>query len=77
MSDILFHILLADDTNIFLNDKTIDELVQCMNCELKKVIICLVANKLSLNIEKTHFMIFLLKRYCIDKQQYIRICKKK
>ena len=33
VSDILFPILFADDTNIFLNGKNTDELVQCMNCE--------------------------------------------
>ena len=58
VSDILFPILFADDTNIFLNGKNTDELVQCMNCELNKVVIWLAANKLSLNIKKTHFMIF-------------------
>ena len=58
VSDILFPILFADDnTNIFLNGKHIDELVKCMNCELNKVVIWLAANKLSLNIKKTHFMI--------------------
>ena len=58
VSDIHSPILFADDTNIFLKGKNIDELVQCMNCELNKVVIWLAANKLSLNIKKTHFMIF-------------------
>ena len=77
VSDILFPILFADDTNIFLNGKNTDELVQCMNCELNKVVIWLAANKLSLNIKKTHFMIFRSKRCCIDNQQDIRICDQK
>ena len=42
-----FPILSADDTDIFLNGKNIDELVQCMNCELNKVIIWLAANNLT------------------------------
>ena len=62
VSVILFPILFADDTNIFLNGKHNDELVQCMNCELNKVVIWLAANTLSLNIEKIHFMMFRLKR---------------
>ena len=37
----------------------------------------LAANKLSLNIKKTHFMIFRSKRCCIDNQQDIRICNQK
>ena len=77
VSDILFPILFADDTNIFLNGKHIDELVQCINCELNKVVIWLAANKLSLNIKKTHFMIFRSKRCCIYSQQDIRICDQK
>ena len=77
VSDILFLILFADDTNIFLNGKDIDELVKCMNCESSKVVIWLAANKLSLNIEKTHFMIFRSKRCCINNQQDTRICNQK
>ena len=76
LSDILFPILFADDTNIFLNGKHIDELV-CMNCELNKVVIWLAANKLSLNIKKTHFMIFRSKRCCNYNKQDIRICDQK
>ena len=64
-----FFLFLFDDTNIFLNGKNIDELVKYMNCELNKVVIWLAANKLSLNIKKTHFMIFRSKRCCIDNQQ--------
>ena len=64
---LIFPILFADDTNIFFDGKNIDELVQCMNCELNKVVIWLAANKLSLNIKKTHFMIFRSKRCCIDR----------
>ena len=48
-----------------------------MNCELSKVFIWLAANKLSLNIKKTHFMNLHLKRCCIDNQQHIRICNQK
>ena len=39
-----------DDTNTFLNGKNINELVQCMDCELNKFVIWLAANKLFLNI---------------------------
>ena len=65
------------DTNIFLNGENIDQLVQCMNCELNKVVIWLAANKLSVNIKKTLFIIFRSKRYCIDNHQDIRICNQK
>ena len=77
VSDILFPILFADDTNIFLNGKNIDELVKSMSCELNKVVIWLATNKLSLNNKKTHLMIFRSKRCCIDNQQDIRMRNQK
>ena len=43
---------------MFKSGKNIDELVEIMNHEMEKVIIWLNVNKLSLNLKKTHFMIF-------------------
>ena len=77
VSDIFFPILFADDTNIFLHGKNIDELVQVMNCEVNKVIWLAANNLLSLHIKKTHFIIFHSKRCWIDNQQDIRICNQK
>jgi hypothetical protein len=50
--------IFADDTNIFMKGKSLDDLVCDMNEELKKVVIWLQANKLSLNVVKTHYMFF-------------------
>ena len=52
-----FH-LFADDTNLFLSDSNLKELEKKLNVELKMVNKWLYANKLSLNIEKTSFVIF-------------------
>ena len=57
-SQILSFILSADDTNLFLSDKDISNLYKTMNQELKQVNLWLTANKLSLNVNMTQFMIF-------------------
>ena len=55
VSNILFPILFADDINVFVNDKNLDDLETVMNQELKKCVIWLNSNK-SLNISKTHLL---------------------
>ena len=53
-----FPVLFADDTNLFFSGKNIDYLEQTINTELDRITLWLKANKLSLNIKKTQFMIF-------------------
>jgi hypothetical protein len=58
VSDTIFPIIFADDTNIFLTGKNIDEIILNMNYELQNIVKWLNANKLSLNVGKTQYMIF-------------------
>ena len=58
VSDILLYVLFADDTNVFLNGKDINIIINTMQLELTKLYNWLLANKLTLNISKTHFMVF-------------------
>ena len=58
VSSKLLLILFADDTNALISGKNIDEIIQNINTELEKISTWLAANKLSLNVKKTHFMIF-------------------
>ena len=58
VSDTLFYVLFADDTNVFLNGKTINTLSDTVQLELPKLYIWLLANKLTLNVTKSHFMVF-------------------
>ena len=51
-----FHIC-ADDTNIFYANRSLSELEVAIN-NLKSVASLIMANKLSLNIDKTNFIIF-------------------
>ena len=52
-----FH-LFADDANLFFQHKELNMLEYLVNSELEKVHAWLCANKLSLNIDKSNFVIF-------------------
>ena len=58
VSDQLFHVLFADDTNVSLNGKNMNMLIDTNQQELSRLYVWLLANKLSLNLSKTHFMVF-------------------
>ena len=58
VSNKLFTVLFADDTNLFDTNNDLKALIDDVNAELKKVINWLNANKISLNIDKTHFILF-------------------
>ena len=50
--------MFADDTNVFLSGPSIAELENSMNTELALLYDWLCTNKLSLNITKTHYILF-------------------
>lgn len=51
-------ILFADDSNLFIKGKDLKKMVDQLNKELELVIDWLRANRLSLNVAKTHAMLF-------------------
>ena len=51
-------ILFADDTNLFYKGNKMEDLVKTINGELENISLWLKINKLSLNINKTHFIMF-------------------
>jgi retron-type reverse transcriptase len=57
-SDVLQFCMYADDTAIMLAGRDIDDLINIMNAELYKVSTWLKMNKLSVNTEKTNYIIF-------------------
>ena len=59
-STVLLPFLFADDTNVFFHGKDKNELAETVNNELSKVVEWLKANKLSLNVNKTNYMLFSL-----------------
>ena len=62
-SNLLHYILFADDTNLFYSSKCINDLQSKVNEELRKLAIWFRANLLSLNVNKTNFIIFGGKHY--------------
>ena len=58
VSNKLFTVLFADDTNLFDTNNDIKAWIDDVNAELEKVINWLNAIKRSLNIDKTHFILF-------------------
>ena len=61
VSDSLFALMFADDSNMFISGKDPDQLINLMNVEMIKMVDWLNLNKLSLNLKKTHFMLFCKK----------------
>ena len=57
-SDLLFSILFADDTSVFIEGTAYSSIINDMNRELEKVDKWLKSNKLTLNTKKTHYMMF-------------------
>ena len=58
VSDKIFSILFADDTSIFIEGDSIESTIKILNSELTKIATWLTENSLTLNISKSHFMIF-------------------
>ena len=58
ISKILNFYLFADDTNIYYESSSLDNLERTVNSELNKLFLWLNVNRLSLNIDKTNFIVF-------------------
>ena len=58
VSETLQTILFADDTTVTIEGKNEAELINILNTELQKLNCWLKANKLIINVSKSHFMVF-------------------
>ena len=76
ISTILNFYLFADDTNIYYECNSLHELEQTVNKELDKLYLWLNVNRLSLNIDKTNFLIFHPYNKQVKQQVTIKINKK-
>ena len=56
----------ADDTSISYSSKSVAEINEAINSDLKRLQIWLGGNKLSLNVAKTQSMILHLKKHHMD-----------
>ena len=58
ISNLLFNIMYADDTSVLLSGKHLNDLICLLNKELDLLSIWLNSNKLSLNTQKTLYILF-------------------
>ena len=58
VSKLLKVILFADDTNLFRSSDNLQQLCREVSVELNKLNVWFKVNKLSLNVDKTNFIIF-------------------
>ena len=65
VSSFFIPIPFADDTNLFCTGTDLKEIIRLVNEELSKIYYWVNANKLSLNIDKTNFMLFTPKMFLI------------
>ena len=57
-SNKIFPILFADDTTVFIEGNNLDVIITSLNSEPDRINTWLKSNKLSLNVTKTHYMVF-------------------
>lgn len=69
-------ILFADDTNVFIEGNNIDTIIEKMNLEMNKLVEWTIANKLSLNVDKTNYMIFKTKGKRVQSRLSVNINNK-
>ena len=58
VSNMLDPIMFADDTNLFFSSSNIKTFFAIVNHELEKISLWFIANRLSLNVEKTKYTLF-------------------
>ena len=61
-SSLLKFILFADDTNVLFSNADFNMLQDILNSELEKVSNWLMANKLTVNVKKTNYVIFKVRQ---------------
>lgn len=66
VSNLLKCIMFADDTTLFYSGENVNTVLQTVQNEFEKIIMWFNANRLSLNISKTKYMIFSCKKNDID-----------
>ena len=73
VSKMILPIIFADDTNIFLSGKDVNDTISIFNHELSKIMNWLNSNHLSINIMKTNYMIFKPPRKKIQQSVEMKI----
>ena len=73
LSELLYTIMYADDTSVIMSGNDLKSLIQSVNSELCLLNTWLKANKLSLNVNKTYYLVFHRARIQIDNDTSIQM----
>ena len=73
-SNILKFILFADDSNLYASHADLNSLISLMNSELDNVGNWIVSNKLTMNLSKTHYLIFHRNKALPQQLQPLSLC---
>jgi hypothetical protein len=60
----LLPIIFADDTNVFYSANNVNGCINIINAEMMKLVTWIRCNKLSLNVDKTQYIVFSKKKSC-------------
>ena len=74
VSSKLYYVLFADDTNVFISGNNLRKLINTLHIELDKLYTWLQSNKLTLNLLKTHYMVFHRAKH---KHMAVQLCVNK
>ena len=75
-SELLFSILFADDTSVFIEGYEYDKMIEILSKEMKKIDSLLECNGLVINTDKTRYMVFHRAKFkSTNKDIYIRDIK--
>ena len=72
-SGVFKFVLFADDSTLYVSHPNLDSLITVVNTELSNVRKWITSNKLTLNLEKTHYIIFHRKKVIPANRQPIKI----
>ena len=73
VSELLYTIMYADDTSVIMSGKDLESLIQSVNSELCLQNTWLKVNKLSLNVNKTYYLVVHRARIKVDNDNSIRM----
>ena len=71
VSENLCAILFADETTVLIEGMSINTIITTLNCELAKLTEWLNANKLSINVSKSHYMVVHRSRRKLNKEDIL------
>ena len=73
VSELLYTIMYADDTSVIMSGNDLKSLIQSVNSKLCLLNTWLKVNKLSLNVNKTYYLVFHRARIKVDNDNSIRM----